>query len=217
MNFALITIVTVVVLLAHEGKGEFSEDEDEDEDVNLQPCQQKSDKSRYDTFVNNHILADIFVRTDEQQWSRYQWKAATSWLKEFVFVDLLKCKDLMSDDFVAKRRLGVSSQPSEPPCGRTVTRVSGINYVWSVKIMNKTLCLVPVTWRGKTCVGELPFSPSSRPMWIKSVKFVALLAGAWWTVATCASAPQKWECMTSSHVKQARHALSQKWPGAITE
>lgn len=69
MNFALVSIVTVF-LLVHEGKAQFTGAESDD--VNLQPCQEKSGKSRYNEFVHRHILQETFNRTDTEAWGRYQ-------------------------------------------------------------------------------------------------------------------------------------------------
>ncbi|XP_056884668.1 uncharacterized protein LOC130523409 [Takifugu flavidus] len=67
MNFAVVTIVTIF-LLVHEGKGKFSGAERDDVKV---PCQDKSSQRNYNEFVQRHVLKEIFNRTDKQQWSRY--------------------------------------------------------------------------------------------------------------------------------------------------
>lgn len=66
MNFALVTIFTLTLVV--EGKGDVSWVNRSD--VDLQPCQQKTNKSKYDEFVRRHILNETFNEEDYDTWCR---------------------------------------------------------------------------------------------------------------------------------------------------
>lgn len=68
MKSALLTVVAVVLLL-HQMRGDpFRVDH------TIQPCQNRSNRIRYDDFVKKHILKERFDRKSLTQWERYQRK-----------------------------------------------------------------------------------------------------------------------------------------------
>lgn len=69
MAFALLAVFTLA--LVGEGIGDVSwTDADDGQHLPRQPCRQASDRSKYDRFVDRHVLNESIDVDETDRWSR---------------------------------------------------------------------------------------------------------------------------------------------------